>query len=124
MSRFAFMIIAGFAALPLAAALGAAPARPHAPAAFARCASCHAAEPGAPAEIGPNLWGVAGTRAGRRPGFAYSAALKRTGLTWNRATLSRWLANGQAVAPGTTMPNQNLKPTERKAIVTYLLALK
>ena len=124
MSRVSFVIVAGIVTLPLAAALSAPPSRPPAPAAYGRCAVCHAAKPQATAGIGPNLWGIAGARAGERPGFAYSAALKKTGLVWNKATLTRWLANGQAIAPGTIMPNQTLKPAERDAIVAYLLALK
>lgn len=115
--------IATAAALSVAAVL-AAPPPVAKPAAFAKCAVCHASARGEAAEMGPNLWGVAGAKAGARPGFPYSAALKKTGLTWNKATLTRWLIDGQKLAPGTTMPNQALKPAERDAIVAYLLTLK
>lgn len=99
-------------------------ARPAPPPAWGKCTVCHATIRGVPAQIGPNLWGVAGAKAGARPGFAYSAALKRTGLTWTRPTLTRWIDNPQAVAPGTTMPRQALTPAERDALVAYMLRLK
>lgn len=119
-------VLAAVIAVPLAAAAVGrpAPAPPSPPAAFARCTGCHSAGRGGASDIGPNLWGVAGSRAGTRPGYDYSPALKKTGLVWNRATLTRWLDNSQAVAPGTQMPNQHLKPADRDAIITYLSALK
>lgn len=115
--------VAFAAALSPGMGRSAAPSTP-APAAFARCASCHAAARGAGAEIGPNLYGVVGSRAGARPGYDYSPALRKSGVVWNRATLTRWLNNDQAVAPGTVMPNQALTPADRDAIVSYLLTLK
>ena len=94
------------------------------PPAFARCASCHSDAKGGGADVGPNLYGVAGSKAGSRAGYSYSAALRKSGVTWNKATLNRWLDNSQSVAPGTVMPNQTLKPADRDAIVTYLLTLR
>lgn len=123
MKAYAFVVMGW-----LGATVSAAPALPSpprsAPAAWAKCTLCHTAARGKPAGIGPGLWGVAGARAGARPGFAYSAALRKTGLTWNRATLTKWLADTQAVAPGSTMPNPPLTPAERDALVAYMLALK
>ena len=115
-------------AVPLAAVLAAAAARPApsdaAPSAFGRCAVCHGVEKGDAAEIGPNLWGVAGAKAGSRPGFAYSAALKKSGIVWNARTLDAWLADDQKLAPGTTMPNQAVQPADRAVIIQYLLTLR
>ena len=125
MIRAHHILVPAALVLPIAAVVGAPPPpAPVAPPAFARCTACHAVDRGGVAEIGPNLWGVYGARAAGRPGFAYSAALKKTGLRWDKATLGRWLDNGQKVAPGTTMPNQGLKPAERDAIVAYLQKLK
>ena len=116
-------------AMLAAAALAARPAPPPsapppAPAVWSRCAVCHANAEGETAEIGPNLWGVGGARAGARPGFDYSAALKASRLVWSRPTLARWLDNPQAMVPGTTMARQTLTPAERDALVAYLLRLK
>jgi cytochrome c len=38
-------------------------------------------------KIGPSLAGVVGRKAGSVPGFAYSAANKNSGDTWDEATL-------------------------------------
>lgn len=108
--------------MPVALAAAAAPASP--PPSWGKCAGCHANVRGGAAEMGPNLWGVAGMRAGGRAGFAYSAALKRTGLVWTKVSLTRWLASPHVVAPGTTMPPVPLTPAERDELVGYLLRLK
>jgi cytochrome c len=64
---------------------------PARPAAFAQCPACHSTERGK-TQFGPSLAGVAGRRAESLPGYAYSQALKSSGLTWNAATFDRWLA--------------------------------
>lgn len=98
-----------------------APARP---AAFAQCAACHSTERGKTL-FGPSLAGVAGRRAGSLPGYAYSQALKSSGLTWNAATLDRWLASPQRTVPGTRMPFSGISDINtRKAVVEYLMALE
>ena len=111
---------------PSRPALGAPPPpQPKMPAAFTTCAACHNSVRGARAGVGPNLYGVMGAKAGARPGFAYSAALKKSGVVWNKATVARYIANPAAVAPGTTMPNPGIaNARDRAAIVTYLAALK
>ena len=54
-------------------------------AAFAACAACHSVQPGGASGIGPNLHGVVGRAAGTAPGFAYSDAMKTSGITWSEA---------------------------------------
>jgi cytochrome c len=110
------------AALPLVAVAAATPGAP--PPAFVRCAGCHAVGRDEPADMGPNLWGVSGARAGSRPGYDYSPALTKSGVVWTRDTLTRWLVDDQQVAPGTTMPKQTMPAADRDAIVAYLLTLK
>ena len=56
----------------------------HGKAVFSLCRSCHVIAPGASSSTGPNLHDAWGAQAGRRPGFAYSAALTATGWTWGR----------------------------------------
>jgi cytochrome c len=94
------------------------------PPAFAICSSCHAVTPGAHG-IGPSLAGVYGRPAASLAGYAYSPALKGSGLTWDAATLDRWLQGSQTMVPGTRMPLYPVSdPAARKQIVDYLATLK
>jgi len=104
-----------------AAAVAAADARP---AAYAQCAACHAVEPGKHG-IGPSLHGVYGAKAGALPGFAYSEKLKTAGLTWDDATLDRWLAGPMKMVPGTKMSYAGMSdPAKRAEIIAYMKTLK
>ena len=49
---------------------------------FGQCAVCHTAAQGQPHRIGPNLYGVVGATAGKMDGFAYSAAMRDSGVVW------------------------------------------
>lgn len=94
------------------------------PAGFAACAACHTTEAGKNG-FGPSLAGVAGRRAASLPGYAYSDALKKSGLVWNAKTLDRWLTSPQRAVPGTKMPFTGIAdPAARKQMVDYLLTLK
>ncbi|MGE0409400.1 MAG: cytochrome c family protein [Amphiplicatus sp.] len=92
------------------------------------CAICHAAAaPGGPeskvVRAGPNLFGVYGRPAGALD-FAYSKALKNSGLVWDEARLDLFLANPQKLAPGTLMGfNGEPDPQKRRAIIDYLKSL-
>ncbi len=93
------------------------------PAAFARCATCHSVEPGRNG-IGPSLAGVFGAPAAHEPAFAYSQAMRRSGLTWDAATLDAFLADPRGLVPGTKMAFAGVRPAEdRAAIVEYLKGL-
>ena len=114
-------------ALALAACGG--PAEPDAggahaaPAAFAQCATCHAIETGRDG-IGPSLAGVFGAPAGRVPGFAYSAALRDSGIVWDEAALDAYLEDPQARVPGTRMIYAGLSdPAARAEVIDYLKTL-
>lgn len=67
------------------------------------CVACHAVG-GAGGNIGPALDGVA-TR-------------------FSPEQLETWLANPQAVKPGTAMPNLNLAANERQELVRWLMTLQ
>lgn len=109
---------------PLAlAACGESPPDPQA--AVAACTSCHSFKPGEPSRAGPNLAGVLGRTAGALPGFAYSPAMKASGVVWDRETLDRFLANPNAVVPGNRMSFAGVsQPAKRAAIIEYLAAPK
>ena len=94
------------------------------PAAFAQCVACHAVEPGRNG-IGPTLAGVFGRQAAALPGFAYSPALKQSGLTWDEPTLDRWLEAPAQTVPGNRMIYAGMRdPAARGAVIAYLKTLK
>lgn len=88
---------------------------------FMRCVACHAVKAGAPAKMGPNLAGVIGRKSGSAAGFKYSAAMQKAKLTWNDATMDKWLAKPSAVVPGTSMAFAGLpNPADRANVIAYL----
>lgn len=111
-------------AAPASSEAAATPAAGARPVAFAQCMSCHAVEPGKHG-VGPSLAGVYGTKAGEIAGYAFSAPLKASGLTWDDATLDKWLQNPRALVPGTKMiyPGQP-DAAKRKELVDYIKSLK
>jgi cytochrome c len=82
-----------------------------------RCTGCHALEVD---REGPRLAGVYGRKAGSVPGFTYSAGLKNLGLTWNDATLERWLSDPDMVVPDNNMSFSVPKAEERRDVIAYL----
>lgn len=111
---------------PSEAASAAAPAEAAAdgpPQAFGQCAVCHKVAPGENG-IGPSLAGVYGAQAGHVGDFAYSAAMRQSGLTWDEATLDRYLEAPLKVVPGTKMSFAGLNdPAKRQAVIAYLKTL-
>ena len=85
-----------------------------------RCGACHSVEAD---RVGPRHVGIVGRRAGAVPGFAYSDALRRSGLTWNAALLDRWLADPEALVPGQRMGYRIDDAAARADIVAYLATL-
>ncbi|MGH6780656.1 MAG: c-type cytochrome [Sphingomonadaceae bacterium] len=83
----------------------------------AKCGACHSLDAN---RIGPAHRGVFGRRAGAAPGFAYSPALRASGIVWNAATLDRWLTNPTAMVPGTRMGIRLSTGQERTDIIAYL----
>jgi cytochrome c len=90
--------------------------------AFGQCRACHTLEKGGRNGIGPNLNGVFTRPAASAPGYTYSPALKKAGLTWDDKTLSTFLAGPQKLVPGTRMPIGVADSAKRAAIIAYLKA--
>ena len=89
---------------------------------FALCAACHTVTPGGPNMTGPNLHGVFGRKAASTPSFAYSDALKATGITWDAAQIDRWIADPKLVAPGTKMTFAGMKDAkDRTDLIAFLM---
>jgi cytochrome c len=92
---------------------------------FNRCIICHSNSKGAPAKIGPNLFGVVGRKAGTAPGFNYSAAMKGSGIVWTNDKLKVYLAHPGQVVQGTRMTFAGIgNPRDVDDVVAYLDTLK
>jgi cytochrome c len=88
---------------------------------YQTCTSCHSIDEN---DIGPKHRGVVGRKAGTVPDYAYSPALKGSGLVWDEANLERWLTNPSALVPGTKMYFLLKDPQERADVIAYLAELK
>ena len=85
--------------------------------AYQGCTGCHSVDED---DVGPRHRGVVGRRAGSVPGYAYSPALKSSGLVWDAATLDRWLRNPQALVPGSRMFYSLSDEQLRADVIAYL----
>lgn len=84
----------------------------------ARCGACHSIETNG---AGPRHKGLFGRKAGSQAGFAYSPALRDSGLVWTDERVNQWLANPSALVPGNIMVVQLANdPEDRAAIIAYL----
>lgn len=91
----------------------------------AQCALCHSAAPGdGGGREGPNLAGVFGRPAASAAGYGYTAALRKSALRWDAATLDRFLAAPTAVVPDSTMVVAVSKAEDRADLVAYFAALQ
>ena len=90
-----------------------------------QCGLCHAAAPGdGESGIGPDLLGVVGRKAAGVAGFSYTDAMTKSGLTWTRENLDKFLNNPQAVVVGTSMPIGVADAKDRQDLVDYLEGVK
>jgi cytochrome c len=133
-TSLALLVAFALASLPLRAQAPATTAQPAAPASgvdspeykrgrllYIQCRACHELKAGAPNKVGPNLHGIMGQRAAQVAGFAYSPALRAANLTWDRATLDRWLERPSAVVPGNSMAFAGVADAkDRAALITYI----
>ena len=89
-----------------------------------QCTICHSAQAGKNM-IGPSLFGIAGRAAGSVAGFNYSDGNKNSGLTWDQATLDRFLTSPRATVPGTKMAYAGVKnDQQRRDLIAYLATLR
>lgn len=86
-----------------------------------RCTGCHAMDAD---REGPRLAGVFGRKAGTLAGFSYSDALKNSGVTWDEATLGRWLSDPDLMVPQNNMSIGVPKADDRRDLVAYLKQAK
>jgi cytochrome c2 len=87
---------------------------------FRKCQACHSMEPDKNI-LGPSLAGVIGRKAGSVAGYAYSPAMKQTGIVWDADSLDEYLADPARAVPGNKMPFPDLKTeNDRKDVIAFL----
>jgi cytochrome c len=88
---------------------------------FNRCKICHAVEAGKPSAVGPNLHGMFGRKAGVSDNYAYSEAMKNSGIVWDDDTLAKYLRAPRELVPGGKMAFPGIKDNEQLAnLLAYL----
>lgn len=86
------------------------------------CRTCHSWKEG-DNRLGPNLHGVVGRKSGSVQGYNnYSQSMKHANITWDEASLDKFIAN-----PDSVVQNNNMKPFSgvgdaetRKKIIEFL----
>jgi len=90
---------------------------------YKRCQTCHTLNEGGKHKVGPNMWAIYGATAGQKEGFAYSTAMKESGVIWTDETLSSYIENPRKFMPGNRMSYAGLRKAEdREAVLAYIKA--
>jgi cytochrome c2 len=90
---------------------------------FARCSTCHSADPGV-TKIGPSLADVVNRQAGSIADYSYSPAMKSAGLIWTPSNLDKFLTAPRTVVPGTKMGFPGLSSaSDRDNVIAYLQSI-
>ena len=87
---------------------------------FVECAACHSVERGVN-NVGPSLAGVFGRHAGSLADFRYSAAMRKSEITWTPQALDEFIADPQKRVPANRMPYAGLPDAAARAdLIAYL----
>ena len=82
-----------------------------------RCTGCHSLDQD---KEGPRLRNVYGRTAGSISTFKYSDALKSAHMTWDDASLNKWLTDTESLIPDNDMSFHVPKADERADIIRFL----
>jgi cytochrome c len=83
------------------------------------CAACHSLTANTDA---PLHCGLIGRKAGTVPGYAYSEAMRSSGLVWDEQTLDEFITAPYIALPGTIMGFPGYPDaTDRADVIAYLL---
>jgi cytochrome c len=88
---------------------------------FEQCAACHSLD-GTGDYDGPTLKGIIGRKAGSLEDYRYSAAMKRSDVTWDAGTLDKYVTDPQAFIPGNRMAFAGIgDQSQRDDLMAYLM---
>lgn len=88
---------------------------------YVQCRACHTLKKGEPNRVGPNLYGMFGSKAAYVEGFAYSKPLIESDVVWNDETMDLWLEKPTALVPGTKMVYGGMRnKADRELLIRYL----
>lgn len=87
-----------------------------------RCSACHTLAESSADLAGPALYGMFGRKVGAKPGFAFSASLKKPGFTWTPDRLADWLADPKGYLPGNVMLIPEAAPErDRVNMISFMM---
>jgi len=92
---------------------------------FDACRACHALDPAAKVMAGPNLSGLLGRKIAGDEAFDYSPVLRQArddGRVWTAEALERFIADPEAMFPGTWMSRVPIGAADRPALVRFITA--
>lgn len=88
---------------------------------YKKCQACHTLTENGKHKVGPNMWDVYGSTAGTKDSFAYSKAMKDSGVIWTEETMDAYLTKPREFMPGNRMTFVGLKKKEdRDAVQAYI----